>query len=276
MTAFKGRQTWKDKVVDADSVWSQVKNILASRALDLPETPRRPDVRLILDNLTGVDQLFRNPANHANDKSEHIPGSGDKTATMVMVAGKTLAEQYANARTLFEKFGLGENGLSPAFLSAIKTDGAGGLVTEAYGPAPFAGQSGKLVDVEWNNADGTTANIAPVFGAAGSYGARAATSETALHAAVHVYVKGTGTTPELIESEGMIIAIAKDWQSGAESTRPIVASVAREFYGQHYANIPAVVLNPDGQVRSIDLKNGTVIDLYDERGRAARPAPKLG
>jgi len=275
MTAFKGPQKWRDKVIDADSIWSQVKNILQSRGLELPETPRRPDVRLILDNKTGVDQLFRNPANHANDKSEHIPGSGDKTATMVMVAGATLAEQYANARTLFEKFDLAEDGLSPAFVTALKNDSAGGLVTEAYGPAPYAGQSGKLVDVEWNNAAGATANITPVFGAAGSYGARAATAETALRAAVHVYVKGTGTTAELMETDGMIIAVAKDWQSGAESTRPIVASVAREFYGQNYANIPTIVLNPDGQVRSIDLKNGTAIDLYDDRGRAASPAPKL-
>lgn len=275
MTAFKGPQKWRDKVIDADSIWSQVKNILQSRGLELPETPRRPDVRLILDNTTGVDQMFRNPANHANDKSEHIPATGDKTATMVMVAGDTLAEQYANARTLFEKYDLGEDGLSPAFVSALKNDRAGGLVTEAYGPAPYAGQSGKLVDVAWNNADGTTANITPVFGAAGSYGARAATAETALRAVVHVYVKGTGTTPELMETEGMSIAVAKDWQSGAESTRPIVASVAREFYGQNYANIPTVVLNPDGQVRSIDLKNGTAIDLYDERGRAAQPTPKM-
>ena len=274
MTAFKGPQKWRDKVIDADSIWSQVKNILAARGLELPETPRRPDVRLILDNKTGIDQLFRNPANHANDKSEHIPGTGDKTAAMVMVAGATLAEQYVNARTLFEKYDLGAQGLSPAFVAALKNDRAGGLATEAYGPAPYAGQSAKLVDVAWDNADGTTAAIAPVFGAAGSYGARAATAETALRAPVHVYVKGTGTTPELMETDGMVIAVARDWQSGAESTRPIVASVAREFYGQHYASIPTVVLNPDGQVHSIDLKNGTVIDLYDRHGRAAGAAPK--
>ena len=33
MTAFKGPQKWRDKVIDADSIWSQVKNIIAARVL---------------------------------------------------------------------------------------------------------------------------------------------------------------------------------------------------------------------------------------------------
>lgn len=271
MTAFKRPQKWTDKILDADSIWSQVKALLTSQNLELPQTPRRPDVRLILDNVSGTDHIFRNPANHANDKSEHIPGAGDKTATMVMVAGDTLDQQYANARALYERFNLGERGLSADFVAALKSDRAGGLVAEAYGPAPFSGQASKLVPVDWNNADGRHSSIAPVFGAAGALGARAATTEIALHVQVPVYIRGTGTVAEMIESSGMVIAVSKDWQTGAESTRPIVASVAREFYGENFAKIPAVVVHPNGHIRSLDLKNGTpAIDLY-----AAKPGRDL-
>lgn len=276
MAGFQGKQGWTDKILDADSIWTQVKNVLTAHGLSLPTTLRRPDVRLIVDNLSGVDRIFRNPANHANDKTECIPASGENTAAMIMVAGDTLEEQHRNAETLCARYDLGNKGLSDEFLTAIHTDRAGGLVTEAYGPAPYESQAGKLDDIVWRDAAGTATNITPVYGAAAAYGARPATAETVFIARPEIYVKGTNTTPELVQTPGMAIAVSQDWQTGAESTRPIVASVAREFYGQHFDAIPAVNIHPDNRIRSIDLKNGTVIDLSagNDRGKGAIPQPR--
>jgi hypothetical protein len=257
---FNGPASWKEKVVSADNIWSQVSNILSPYNIELPQTPRRPDVRLIVNNTSGLDQVFRNPANHANDRAERIPGAGDNTAAMIMVAGETLEEQHKNARTLFEKYDLGNKGLSPELVGAIVADRVGGLVKEAYGPAPFAGQSSKLAPLDWKKSDGGVLAIAPVFGQAASYGARPATSETAFNTLVHVFVQGTKTTPELIESSGMVIALSKD-SGGNISTRPIVASVAREIYGEGFNKMPQVVVHPDGYVTKIDLRNGTVFEL---------------
>lgn len=59
----------------------------------------------------------------------------------------------------------------------------------------------------------------------------------------------------------MVIAVSKDWQTGGETTRPIVPSVAKEFYGRYFDTMPVVSLHPNGRVMTIDLKNGTVIDI---------------
>ena len=128
---FQGAQSWQDKVLDADSIWAQVKQALDAKGLELPKTPRRPDVRLILDNVSGMDQVFRNPGDHSN-KAEHIPASGDKTATMVMVKGDTLAEQFSNAQTLAARYDLGREGLSAAFVNALRSGEA--LCAPAYEP----------------------------------------------------------------------------------------------------------------------------------------------
>ncbi len=270
---FQGPKSWKEKVVSADNVWSQVSAVLKANNMTLPGTPRRPDVRLILDNVDGFEKIFRNPGDHSNSKAERVPGAGDKTAAMVMLRGETLAEQQASARTLVERFSLNEKGLSSEFVQALANGGIDALVKEAYGPAPFKGQAEKLVDVDWTDADGTATRIAPAFGRAAAYGARAAAQETALNASIIVYVKGTTTTPELVESEGMVIAVEQDWKTGAVTTRPIVASVAREFYGEHFKTMPVVDVHPDGYVTRIDLKNGTVFELATDRLQQGQ-APK--
>lgn len=265
--ALSARDSWTDKVIKADDLWAQVQAILKSKNQTLPQTPRRPDVRLILDNTTGREVQFQNPGNHAAGKPEIIPAAGDKTAVMVMIKGATLAEQYANGRQLMAQFDLGRSGFSDAFVQALQDGSIAHLVDEAYGPAPFAGQAEKLVDVDWQAADGSHAVIAPLRGPAAALGARAPAEETVFHAQFHIYVQGTGTTPELVESHGMCVAVSSDWQTGAVSTRPIVPSVARTYYGAHFDQIPAVTVTPDGQVRGVDLKTATP---------AARkpPAPK--
>lgn len=273
---FNGAQSWKDKVLDADRIWAQVKGALVADGLDLPKTPRRPDVRLIVNNQSGMDRVFRNPGDHSS-KAEHIPASGDETAAMVMVHGDTLAEQYRNAQTLAAWFNLGSQGLSEAFVAALISGDVVDLVKEAYGPAPFAGQAKKLVQVVWNNADGSVTTIDPIHDSACAFGARAADNETAFLSEIVIFVQGTTTTPELVENAGMVIAVSSDWQTQVESTRPIVPSVAKEFYGQHYRNIPTVLVNTEGLVQSIDLKNGTVIDLSPpQQGAAYRMDNKPG
>lgn len=268
--AVSQRVSWNEKVLRADSIWSQVKNILDQHGLELPQTPRRPDVRLILNNVSGVDQIFRNPANHAGDKAEAIPAHGDSTAVMVMLQGDTIEEQMANARAVVEKFNLAEEGLSDRFKAALANE-ALEYVKEAYGPAPFDGQSQKLVPVEWAMDDENTITVTPVFGQAVSYGVRAPAHEIAMRTESVIYVQGTNTTPEKMQSEGIVIAVSSDWQTGAESTRPIVPKVAEGFYGSHYQTMPIVSVNPDGVVETIDLRNGTVIDMRPDYRNGLEP-----
>ncbi len=259
-------KSWHDKVLEADDLWAQVGRLLATQSVTLPQTPRRPDVRMIVNNVSGNDISFRNPGDHSNSKPEHIPATGDKTAAMIMVKGQTLDEQYKNAETLFKKYDLGTQGLSAKFIADMAQGKLDDLVDEAYGPAPFEAQTEKLVDVAWTDANGATSTITPQKGQSAAFGARAATKETVFIAQFHIYVKGTGTTAELVESEGMAIAVSEDWQTKKETTRPIVASVAKTYYGDHFDTIPVANVHPDGIVKAIDLKNGTVI-------RRAPPAP---
>ena len=273
---FEGPQSWKEKVISADRIWNQVRAALKDRGLELPQTPRRPDVRLILNNISGMDKVFRNPGDHANSKAELVPASGDKTAAMVMINGDSLTEQHDNAHRLFKTFDLGTEGLSDAFVRALKKDCGFGLVDEAYGPAPYAGQVDKLVRVSWQDEDGKITTIDPVKGIAGSFGARAATDESVFVIDFDLFVKGTGTTAELIEGPHMAVAISQDWQTGAESTRPIVPSVAATYYGGHFEHVPVVHVTPQGYVRSIDLKNGTVVNLAPPKRYAAGPKNMFG
>ena len=270
---FDHAQSWKEKVLDADNIWAQVQAILHSRQIELPKTPRRPDVRLILNNISGTSQLFRNPGDHSS-KAENIPATGDKTAAMVMVKGDTLPEQQGNARKLAQRYDLGKQGLSAAFVQALQSGEALDLVAEAYGPAPFDDQAKKLVKVEWPNANGSVDTIDPVHDTACAYGARAATNETAFLAEMAFLVKGSGTTPEQIEG-GMVIAVSEDWETKKISTRPIVPSVAKDFYGKHFDSMPVVNLDAEGFVRSIDLKDGQVLKLvanYELTAPAVKPA----
>jgi hypothetical protein len=257
---FGPGQAWQDKVVEGDRIWGQVKAMLDAQGLSLPQTPRRPDVRMIVSNVSGSDMRFHNPGDHSGgSKEEVIPSGGDKTAVMIMLKGATLAEQAANAQELFQLYDLGAEGLSARFVNDLKAGKLGRYIDEAYGPAPFEQQAAKLVDVTWVSEDGTSSTVNPVKGGNAAFGARAATDETVFLAQFQIYVKGTGTTPELAEGYGMNIAVSSDWQTGAESTRPIVPQVAKTYYGAHFDTIPAVTVHPDGRVKHIDLKNGQAV-----------------
>lgn len=258
---FDNNQTWAQRVLRADDIWAQVEDALQQAGENLPETLRRPDVRLILDNVSGQQLQFLNPGDHSKGQPEIIPASGDNRAVMVMVAGQTLDEQMKNAHTLVERFELSAKGCSIDFAYALGTDKTEGLVTEAYGPAPYKGQADKLVSVDWGTEDGQHTTIEPVKGDVCSYGARAATSEKVFRSEIVIFVQGTGTVPEQVENEGMCIVVESDWQTGVVRTRPIVPSVARGFYGQHFDVMPKVTVNPEGYVQSIDLGNDKVINV---------------
>lgn len=258
---IRSRTSWAEKVLSADNIYAQVREALAQSATSLPTTPRRPDLRLIVKNISGIDQIFANPANHASDKAELIPASGENTAAMIMLAGDTLEEQQKAAQDLYDIFELDHKGLSSDFVAAIKRDSARGLVREAYGPAPFDAQERKLTDLVWTKSSGEATRIDPVKGLAAAYGVRAADQETVFAAKINIAVQGTNTIAETVEGTSIVIAVSSDWQTGAVSTRPIVPSVAQEFYGEHYARLPVVTVNPDGLVQRIDLGNGQSVHI---------------
>jgi hypothetical protein len=263
------RKSWANKVLSADAIYAQVKLAAEQAGIELPKTPRRPDIRLIVENITGMDQIFANPANHAGDKAEVIPPYGDERAAMIMLAGDTLEEQQEAAAQLFARFDLGNKGLSADFVAAIKADRAGGLVREAYGPAPLQAQADKLNDIVWTQASGHTATINPVKGIAAAFGARAADKEIASTIKINIAVQGTSTIAETVEGTSMVVAVSSDWQTGAISTRPIVPSVAQEFYGEHYAVLPIATVTPDGLLQRINLGNGQTIDIAVPDNQAA-------
>jgi hypothetical protein len=249
--------TWQDKTLLADEIYAQLQSLLGTQNIELPTTPRRPDVRMILNNVSGATQRFYNPGNHSGDHMEEIKGAGDKTAAMMMLKGDTLEEQYANAEKLYQEFNLGAKGLSPELLKSLSRPAVYTKMDEMYGPAPFKEQSEKLVPLNWLNNNGSESVIKPVFGEACSFGVRPATKETVFLAKVPIYMKGTGTVPELLEADGICIAVSKHWETGEISTRPIVPSVAKGYYGAHFDSMPVVTIHPEHGVSMVNLRNGT-------------------
>ncbi len=256
--------TWAERVVKADHVWQQIEAMLKAGGHELPAIPRRPDVRLIIENTSGNEIQFYNPGDHSMSKPEIIPANGDKKAVMVMVAGDTLLQQVDNAATLFNTYNLASSGLSPAFLNDLQigklTHDPRRLISEAYGPAPFVEQVSKLVTVSWPQDNGASELVVnPQVGASAAFGVRAATKEQAFLADFPIFVKGTTTTPERVESDGMVVALEHDWQTKIVKTRPIAPSIAKGFYGTYYNNLPIVTVDPDGTVHQINLRNGTIL-----------------
>lgn len=259
-------KNWQDKVFEGDQLWAQVRDALAKEGRELPGTPRRPDVRLIVNNISGQDISFANPGDHSGGKRELIPASGDKTAAMVMVQGATLAEQYGNAAKLYAEYNLANEGLSERFVADLESGKLNTLVAEAYGPAPLADQAEALKQFDWReNGSAASDTFAPVKGDAAAYGARPPKDEKVFIAQFYIFVKGTTTVPELIEGGSIAVAVASDWQTGAETTRPIAPSVARGYYGEHFANIPVAHVHPESGA----IKDVTFI------ARAGAPAPAV-
>lgn len=250
---------WRNKVFQADGIWASVREVFEVVSVDIPRTPRRPDVRVIVNNMTGVDQVFPNPAGHAGDKAEYIPSSGSKTAAMIMPCGESLREQYDNARQLVNSYNLLENGLIAELAQIIAQKSESGLIREAYGPAPFEEQVSKLAPTPWREEDGQNNVWVPEVGEAGAFGVRPPAEELVFRVVPNTYVAGTTTNAELVHSEGICIVVAQDWQTHKESTRPIVSHVARGFYGAHFSDMPVVYIDNVANIERIDVPNvGTI------------------
>jgi hypothetical protein len=260
--------SWPEKVFKADAIWAQLKEILSAAGHVIAPIPRRPDIRLVINNVSSNDFSFQNPGDHSNSKPEVIPSTGSNTAAMIMLKGESLVEQYNNAAALVERFRLNSDGLTSEFVDFIGTDDASTYIKEAYGPASFTQQSTKLTDINWMKSDGSTESIKPVFHDHYSFGARAPTQEIAFTTTMCVYVQGTNSTPEVMDIAGMVIAVSA--QDDTQTTRPIAPAVAKDFYGQSYETMPIVTVNTDGQIQKIDLRNGTIIDVATDQSAHVR------
>ena len=256
------RASWKQKVFEADKIAAKVKAELDARGLELPETPRMPDMRLIVKAVE-QDVTFMNPGKHS-DMPEHIPCTGDETAAMMMLQGDTLRDQQAAAEELVQRYNLMEDGITRQFIEDMPKLVDEGLLKEAYGPAPFDSQADRLQPIDWQPASGPSVHVEPEKGYAASYGTRAIGAETVFKLDVPQYVQGSSTTPELLNGD-IYIAVGHDWQTGEMETRPIAPEAARSIYGKHIDAIPVVTMHPDREdlIQQIDLKNehGDVIDL---------------
>jgi len=258
---FSYGQSWTDQVLDADKIWDQVKSLLDTDNATLPKTPRKPDLRLIIENTSGGQIQFKNPAGHSGDAPQDIPANGDKKAIMVMLAGATLEEQVKNAQYLYETYDLAENGLNRAFLDDLESTKLKPYLDEAYGPAPYQDQVDRLEPLNWKNQDGSHVEITPVKGQNASFGTRIPETETVFLAKFHISVKGTGTAPELIENDGINIAVSTHYKTGKVSTRPIVPSVAKGYYGEHTANIPVAIVDPFGTVKELHIQGRQTLNI---------------
>ena len=67
---FNDKQTWAQKTLAADDIYKKVVQALKPHGLALPKTPRRPDIRLIVENNSGETIQFMNPGDHAKQQPE--------------------------------------------------------------------------------------------------------------------------------------------------------------------------------------------------------------
>ena len=267
--------SWKQKVYEADKIAQEVFSQLESHNLELPETPRMPDMRLIVKAME-KDVTFMNPGKHS-DMPEHIPFTGEKTAAMIMLQGDTLRDQQAAAEELVRRYNLMEEGLTQEFIADMPKLVEEGLLKEAYGPAPFEtvyaengevkenGQVERLEAINWEQASGPSVHLEPEKGYAAAYGTRAIGTEKVFKLDVPLYVQGSNTTPELLNGD-ICIAVDEDRKTGEMQTRPIAPDAARTIYGNHFDDIPVVTMHPDAEnlVEKIDLKkneHGDVIEI---------------
>lgn len=249
---FSNGKTWTEKVLSGDALWQQVKKLLEANGATLPATPRRPDLRLICDNISSQTLEFKNPGDHSS-KHETIPATGDSTAVMMMIKGDTLADQHRNAQTLVKRYGLATKGFTQELINDMAAGKLSDLIAEAYGPAPFSAQADKLKSVAWPTADGVVQNIDPEFYQAAAFGVGPATQETVFLVDIPMAVHGTGTVAERLESAGIAVAVSTDAQ-GQDRTRPIAASVARGYYGGYFESIPVAVASPSGEIHTLKMR----------------------
>lgn len=273
--AFKRIKNWVDKVHMGDTIADQVKYVFDKNGYELEAVERKPEVRMVVDNLSGEEKRFLNPGDHSGGEKETIPGTdtGNGKAVQVKFHGDTLEDQIANAQAVFDQFNLGENGLSDEFIAALENGELSDKVKEAYGPSRFGEQSAALKEeLSWVDVEGNATELVKTQGQAAAFGPRQ-NKERVFLCQYPIYVQGTTSIAELVESSGMYVAVNQHWQTGEDETKPIVPSVGVHYYGKNADQIPVVTLSTDGIVKDITLANGRTLTPFPE-GAEKRMAKK--
>lgn len=254
---FRDDEIWRQHVARADYVFAQVERALKAAQINLEETPRCPDVRVFARHASAGEPgakpiYFMNPENHAKGGHEELPANGPKTAMIIVPAPQgNLSDQFELARYIVEKFGL-ENGITQEAAARIGTPETKGLIDKAYAPCNFEAEAKNLTELTWDTGRGFE-TISPAMAEKIAFGCRPPRGELAMRIEFALFVQGTTTIAEQIENEGMVIAISKHWETGELSSKPIVPSVAKGYYGQGYHSLPLVTADPDGNVHKILL-----------------------
>jgi hypothetical protein len=244
--------------LSGDALLAQIRAMQEQSQESPSKTPRRPDVRGVVVNTTGEQIQFFNPGKHS-DKPETIQAG---EACMIMFQGATPAEQMENAVQLFAIYDL-HNGVNQAFIDELGNGNASSMIAECYGPEKnYQGAADKLKDVTWTDVDGAETTIAPSKGVAGAFGVRPPAEEEVYQiktssAVFDAALAGTNTVAENFENGRMFLAVGSDWQTGRISTRPIVPSRAKEFYGSHVVDIPTYVVDASGALSKEQPANNT-------------------
>jgi hypothetical protein len=274
--------------VDGEAIVEQIPESARGTKVD-----RIPDVRLILktaDLRTPSDDKalfsFRNPAYEEN-KTSDVSFDG-QNAVMVMLKGDTLQDQVNAAQMItqaLENDPRFENGLTPDLINEILLDGFVGkrFVAQAYGPAPFEKEKGRLETIQAPMKDGSFAEIVPSHHAFASFGMRLASKVEAyrvefpieldkinlvgteyveqflrtMSGAVPSFIKGTDTAAERADSivEGwMVIEVSNNWETGALEVKPIKPDAAKSFYtAAALDQMPIINVDREGHARSLHV-----------------------
>lgn len=246
-----GSVSWPTRIVLGDAVWKEIDAIMSDTEQRIDPVDRAPDVRLIVKNNTKETLAFLNPGNHSGGASEQIPCKGDNNAAMIMLTGNTLEAQYNQANDLVATYSLDTKGLTAEFCAAISNGQLNAAVKEAYGPAPFDGQAGKLRDLLWSDAAGKSLNIAVLKSDFCAVGARPPIKELVVRVTVPIAIQGSNTVAEV--ATGLSIYLAREFIDGVATSRPIDSAVAASFYGAGVADIPEVTVSLDKGVTQIIL-----------------------
>lgn len=237
---------------------------------------RPSDVRVLLRtaDLQGQEYQFPNHG-HPDNELSTVAFNGDN-AIVIMPTGDTTRRQLFSAMQIIDRLKKsGLNRVTPDFIEKeiIRGDLSKKFAAQAYGPAPFAAQAGRFVDVEIPSANGGTETIHPDITDDYAVGMRAPTQEEAflvvysgspknlfiragnaaahylstIESAVSATLKGTGTVAEHLDGLGQVtkgIVLSVDAATGG--TKPIRLETAKDIFD--IARLPIVMVNADQQV----------------------------
>lgn len=260
--------------LDGDAILTQV---LPELRGDANKHARPSDVRLLLRTANLDGRIFQFP-NHGHPDNELSSVAFDgENAIVIMPSGATPRAQLFSARQILSRLeASGLDRVTPEFM-ASEIVKAGALArkftAQAYGPAPFAAQAARFVDVAIPAADGRGEIIRPDITEHYAQGMRAPTQEEALMVvyggkpanlfikggevaatylstlenALPANLKGQATAVEQLDGLGHLakgIVLAVDAATGR--TKPMRLETAAGIFNLSALSI--IVVNEDGVV----------------------------